>query len=340
MLYVDSGNRHSAAVARGVLREVASDVQCIGPLLRAEAPSLPDVVLAVRAALTPTEAEEVRVFYGNGVLPTVPEALTAEPIRAAAAKIEHQPTLELLADESAFYSLFQPIVDLETGRIHSYEALLRASAGDAEVMPGAMFAAAEAAGRIHVLDRIGREVALRRAAGWLGGASLFINFIPTSIYRPEVCLRTTMKAAAEAGIDCSQIVFEVVESHAVTDPAHLLSILDYYRASGCRVALDDVGAGYSSLNLLAAIRPDVVKIDRELVQALPDPAAVAVVRAIVNMSHDLGARVIAECVETEAQAAAARALGADWAQGWLFGRPQPAPAPTDHRLAAATHAGV
>ena len=105
-----------------------------------------------------------------------------------------------------------------------------------------MFGAAEAAGRIHILDRIGREAALRGAAGWLGDRNLFINFIPTSIYRPEVCLRTTMRAAEAAGVPRNQIVFEVVESHAVEDASHLLSILDFYRASGCRVALDDVGA--------------------------------------------------------------------------------------------------
>ena len=180
---------------------------------------------------------------------------------------------------------------------------------------------AEATGRVHILDRIGRETAIRNAGGWLGSDLLFVNFVPTSIYRPELCLQSTERAADEAGISRSQLVFEVVESHRVDERGHLLAILDHYRSRGCRVALDDVGAGYSSLNLLASIKPDVVKIDRELVQGLPGDASTAVVRAITEMAHDLGGTVIAECLETEAQADAARALGVDWGQGWLFGRP-------------------
>jgi len=125
----------------------------------------------------------------------------------------------------------------------------------------------------------------------------------------------------DTGIDPGRLVFEVVESHAVADRGHLVSILDHYRSLGWRVALDDVGAGWSSLSLLAAVRPEVVKLDKGLVQGLPDDGARTVVRAVVDLAHSLGAVVVAEGVETEQLAEEVAELGADLGQGWLFGRP-------------------
>ena len=204
-----------------------------------------------------------------------------------------------------------------------YEALLRATdaAGDI-VMPDRLFPAAEAAGWTHLLDRIGRTTALRGAGPWLGDALLFINFVPTSIYRPEVCLRTTELAAAEAGVRLDQLVFEVTEGHRIHDLDHLERVFDYYRERSCRVAIDDLGAGYSSLNLLVRLRPDIVKLDKDLVQSLPGPVGTAVVSAIVDITHSYGGLVLAECIETAQQEAAARELGVDLGQGWAFGRPE------------------
>src|SRR5204863_8205809 len=108
------------------------------------------------------------------------------------------------------------------------------------------------------------------AASWLGDDDLFVNVNPTSIYRPQVCLASTERVVHETGIAPSQLVFEVVESHAVADRGHLVSVLEHYRSLGWRVALDDVGAGWSSLSLLAAVRPDVGKLDKRLGQALPE----------------------------------------------------------------------
>ena len=212
-----------------------------------------------------------------------------------------------------------------------YEALLRATTPDGTVvMPDVLFPAAHEAGWTHLVDRIGRTTALRDAASWLPPEQLlFINFIPTSIYRPEVCLQTTELAAQDAGISLSQIVFEVTEGHEVRDLGHLEHVFDYYRSHDCKVALDDLGAGYSSLNILVRLRPDIVKLDKELVQALPDPTARTVISAIVDITKSYGGQVLAECIETEQQAVVALELGVDLGQGWLFGRPErPAVKPT------------
>ena len=156
---------------------------------------------------------------------------------------------------------------------------------------------------------------------WLGDDDLFVNFNPTSIFRPQVCLASTERVVHDTGIGPEQLVFEVVESHAIADRGHLVTVLEHYRSLGWRVALDDVGAGYSSLSLLAAVRPEVVKLDKGLVQGLPDEGARTVLKAVIDLAHQLGAVVVAEGIETEQLAEEVTALGADLGQGWLFGRP-------------------
>jgi EAL domain-containing protein (putative c-di-GMP-specific phosphodiesterase class I) len=156
----------------------------------------------------------------------------------------------------------------------------------------------------------------------LGDGLLFVNFVPTTIYRPEVCLRTTMQAAVEAGLRLDQLVFEVTEGEHIADIDHLSKVFAYYRDQGALVALDDLGAGYSSLNMLVRLQPDVVKLDKDIVQALPSPLSKTVVAAIVAITHSYGGRVLAECIETAEQAEAARDLDVDLGQGWFFGRPE------------------
>lgn len=236
----------------------------------------------------------------------------------------------------AFRAVYQPIVELGADptlpiggaggpTLVGYEALLRASGPNGPVMPAELFAAAEQAGWLHILDRIGRTTALRGAGGWLGDARLFVNFLPTTIYRPEVCLATTEAAAKAAGLRLDQVVFEVTESERIFDLDHLAMVFAYYRERGCQVALDDLGAGYSSLNTLVRLQPDVVKLDKDIVQHLPDPASCAVVSAVVEITHAYGGQVLAECIETAEQARTARELGVDLGQGWYFGRPGEAP---------------
>ena len=233
--------------------------------------------------------------------------------------------------EAEFWSAYQPIVSLADRSVVAHEALLRGVVDGREVGGGDLFFVAESAGWLPRLDRIGRESAIRGAAPWLGDADLFVNVNPTSIVRPQVCLASTERVVHDTGIDPERLVFEVVESHVVADRGHLVSILEHYRSLGWRVALDDVGAGWSSLSLLAAVRPEVVKLGKGLVQELPDDGARTVVRAVIELAHSLGAVVVAEGVESERLAEQVTALGADLGQGWLFGRPvrpqPPAPEP-------------
>jgi EAL domain-containing protein (putative c-di-GMP-specific phosphodiesterase class I) len=278
--------------------------------------------------LSSIETREVRCLVVEGPELTgtavVAQAMMAPSLAEAGARVTYADLVHLFEDEErSFHSEYQRIVTLADGVVFGHEALLRAeTAAGHRVMPDELFPAAEAAGWTHLLDRVGRTTALRGAGSWLGDDLLFINFVPTSIYRPEVCLRTTESAARRAGVRLDQLVFEVTEGHKIDDVSHLERVFDYYRSRKCKVALDDLGEGYSSLNLLVRLQPDIVKLDKQIVQDLPGPIGGAVVTAIVDIVHAYGGLVLAECVETTEQADAASELGVDLAQGWLFGRPE------------------
>lgn len=226
---------------------------------------------------------------------------------------------------------FQPIVPVRNpGEAFAYECLLRGIGEEGELVgPGAMFEAARDAGLIFNLDRAARTKAIHEAAAQGVEGNVFINFNPTSVYDPAYCLRSTIKAVEESGLPSERIVFEVTESEEARDSTHLKNILDFYRKSGFRVALDDLGSGYASLNLMAELRPDFVKLDIGLVRDVDyDAYRASIAEKLIELAHELGVTVVAEGVETEGQWRWLADHGADYAQGYLFAKPaSPPPVP-------------
>lgn len=146
--------------------------------------------------------------------------------------------------------------------------------------------------------------------------------MPNAVYRPELCIRVTLEAAERFGFPIERIMFEVTESERVVDVPHLRAILDHYRQRGFVVAIDDFGAGYAGLNLLSELRTDLVKLDMGLARGIDaDHARQAIVRGMVAVCSELGIRVLAEGVETEAELETLRAMDIDLFQGYLFARP-------------------
>jgi len=277
--------------------------------------------------LTAAETEAVRVATdppaGGAALASC--LLTAPTLAVELARRGVTVEIGVLV-EAEFWSVYQPIVALADRSVVGHEALLRGVVDGRDVGGGDLFFVAESAGWLDRLDRIGRESAITGAAPWLGDHDLYVNMNPASVVRPQVCLAGTERVVHETGISPSQLVFEVVESQAIADRGHLVSVLEHYRSLGWRVAIDDVGAGWSSRSLMTALRPDVVKLDKDLVQHLPDGRARVVLAAVTDLAHELGAVVVAEGIETERLADEATAIGVDLGQGWLFGRPaRPAP---------------
>ena len=213
---------------------------------------------------------------------------------------------------------FQPIVPAaQPEEAFAYECLLRGVGEGGELVgPGPMFEAARSAGLLFNLDRAARMKAIYEAVAQGVEGNVFINFNPTSVYDPVYCLRSTMKAVEESSLPPERIVFEVTESEEIRDSAHLKNILDFYRRGGFRVALDDLGSGYASLNLMAELRPDFVKLDIGLVSNVDhDPYKASIAHKLIELAHELGVSVVAEGVETGGQWRWLADHSADYAQG-------------------------
>ncbi|PTA69830.1 EAL domain-containing protein [Deinococcus arcticus] len=230
----------------------------------------------------------------------------------------------------------QPIVALGSGAVTGYEALVRAQLRERRIGAFDLLRAAEGHRHLRAFDAQARREAIRQAAPRLGSEQqLFINFAPGVVYNPDVCLQTTFAACREVGADFQRLVFEVTESERFPDLKMLRRILSRYRAEGARVALDDLGAGYTSLTYLDELRPDIVKLDRALSQNLTshDPR-LGLLAALIAYAHDLGIQVVAEGVEDLQSLRLLRELGADYAQGYVLGRPDPELRPIREEAAA------
>jgi len=248
-----------------------------------------------------------------------------------------------LLEEERVTSHFQPIVHAaDPTRVFAHEALLRGLDPVGELIPpGRLFDAARDAGFLFQLDLLARRTAIYDAARNDLTGCLFINFNPTAIYDPTFCLRTTVAAIDATGFSRDQIVFEVTESDRAQDAGHLQRILTFYRSAGFRIALDDFGSGYSSLNLLHQLRPDFLKLDIELIRGVhADPYKALIARKILETARELGLQTIAEGIETSEELSWVQAHGADFVQGYLLGRPASVPrrgaAWDDHTAPAAT----
>jgi diguanylate cyclase (GGDEF)-like protein/PAS domain S-box-containing protein len=230
---------------------------------------------------------------------------------------------EVLA-RSAVSSVFQPIVDLDTGAVVAYEALARGPVGPLE-RPDALFAAARSAGRLAELDDLCRRAAFTGAVeqGLLAPLTLFVNVEPEVL---DTAPLDDLLAIAEAAPGELRVVLEITERALATRPADLLRTVERVRAVGWSVALDDVGAETLSLAFMPLLRPDVVKLDLRLVQDRPGPAVAEIMNAVNDHAERTGALVLAEGIETQAHLLMARALGARLGQGWMFGRPAAGPA--------------
>lgn len=218
----------------------------------------------------------------------------------------------------AYSHAFQPIVDIESRRVFSQEALVRGSAGE-PAFTVLQQVPAELQGRF---DRRSAPAALALAARLGLDCYLNLNFSPQSLTSSASPLEATLGEAARHAIAIDRIVLEVTEDAVITDHARFARLLGEYRALGLKVAIDDFGAGYSGLNLLAEFQPDQVKIDMNLVRGIERHGPrQAIVRAILQVCTDLGIDAIAEGVETPQEYRWFAQHGVHLFQGYLFAKP-------------------
>lgn len=242
-------------------------------------------------------------------------AVIIEPeVREQAIRTEVHERLDPLIASGGPAIAVQPIVDLASGRRVGAEALSRFPA-EWGTPPDVVFAEAHRVGLGHRLELL----ALERAADLLGRIDGYIamNVSPATLLTPEC-------GELLGRLPLRRVLLELSEHDQVEDYGLLTAVLAPLRAGGMRLAIDDVGAGFSSLRHIVVTSPDVIKIDRSIVTGLnSDPVLNKLVQSLVEFGHGCRVRVVAEGVETDGEAAALRTLGVDYGQGWHYGRPGP-----------------
>ncbi len=287
---------------------------------------LTTTLVQVRDELSEAEQNDVRVLaVGEEQRPEPEDLIGARSLGDLLGQINGRWLIDMIR-EGRLFNVFQPIVDvMNPGQVYGYECLLRGrDTGGNVVRPGRIFSTAEDADVVFQLDRQARILAVNNSQehGIPDKHKLFINFLPTSIYDPEFCLNTTMRAIEDADASPNQFVFEVVESEEVDDREKLIDIISFYREKGLKVALDDFGAGYSSLQMLSDIKPDFLKLDMGLVRKIPENKMNAeLCKQILSISSDHNITTLAEGVEQQDQLSWFQEQDLDLAQGYLFARP-------------------
>ncbi|MDH4414278.1 MAG: EAL domain-containing protein [Rhizobium sp.] len=224
------------------------------------------------------------------------------------------------AFSSKFTMAFQPIMDTRRGEIFAHEALVRGSDGSGAAN---VLALVDPDNR-YAFDQQCRVRAIELAARLFPRNNmphLSINFMPNAVYEPRACIRQTLETAKRTDFPLDRIIFEFTEVEKL-DTAHLLNILRSYREIGFKTAIDDFGAGYSGLNLLARFQPDIVKLDMDLIRGIDtDSVKQVVVRHTLAMLQDLGVTVVCEGVETAAEMDVLTDFGVSLIQGYYIARP-------------------
>lgn len=226
------------------------------------------------------------------------------------------------ADEIELH--YQPVADVEHGRIIGFEALARWSPENRGfVPPDVLVEIAEENGLIVELGSKLLAKALREMAGWQSSLSLAVNVSPLQLFAPGF-VPEVAELLNESGLAPERLVLEITEGVLIDDPKRALKVLAALKAMGVRIALDDFGTGYSSLRYFSTFPFDKIKIDKSFIGEMEnhEPSR-AVVRTVLGLAAGLGIAVVAEGVETEGQLAMLRGFGCPEVQGYLIGRPQP-----------------
>jgi EAL domain-containing protein (putative c-di-GMP-specific phosphodiesterase class I) len=220
--------------------------------------------------------------------------------------------------------LYEPIVNLTTREILGYEALVRGPWDSELHSPGALFQMAEETGLVFELDCLCRRTALRGARGLPPSKLLFLNCLPTAIHDPGFRGDALRRTLEDLRLRPSDVVFEISEKESIDNFSIFREARDYYAELGFKIALDDTGVAYGSLEAVMELSPDFIKVDLALVRSIDtDPPRQELLRALHSVAVKLKAEIIAEGIETSEELATIQSLGIPYGQGYLFGRPAP-----------------
>lgn len=236
--------------------------------------------------------------------------------------IKQQTCMDCLSGQSLGFEIrmaFQPIIDIRKQKIISYEALVRGPEGQGA---GWVFERINDDNRYY-FDQACRVKAIETAARLGCETYLNINFLPNAVYSPETCIKATIEAADLYGFDLTKLVFEVTESEQIIDKNHLQNIFSSYSKRGFKTAIDDYGSGFARIDWLIDLRPDILKLDMELIRNVQRyPEKQSVVQQALQQCRLQGTQLLAEGVETREELECLIELGIDLFQGYYFAKPE------------------
>ena len=235
------------------------------------------------------------------------------------------PLYEIL-QQRKLTALFQPILDLSSGEFLGYEGLIRGPADSPLHSPVNLFHAASQQGLSLELEMLCRQVVLETFARLNLPGNLFLNVSPETLTHPSFKNGQTLEFLTQLGISPERVIIEITENQPTFDFVAMRSALLHYRSMGFKIAIDDLGEGFSSLRLWSELRPEFIKIDMHFVQGVDtDPIKQQFLKSIQQIALSCGTHVIAEGVETEAELKVVRGIGIALGQGYFIARPSPTP---------------
>lgn len=256
-------------------------------------------------------------------------ALGDSHVRESSDAAERRERLRQIIVNEEVRTLVHPVFDLQDFSIVGYEALSRGPEGGEFERPDKLFKIAYDADLVIQLERLCRKKAIEAAKDLPEGRLLFLNIEPESVSDPELREAVFTTLLTHSGMSPDRIVLEITERAAIIDFASFRSTLEYLRALGFSVAVDDAGAGYGSLQCLAEVRPQWLKIDISLIRGIDtDPARRQLTASLVTFAQEMGVKLVAEGIESREELAALQELGVGYGQGFLFCKPLP-PFPAD-----------
>jgi EAL domain-containing protein (putative c-di-GMP-specific phosphodiesterase class I)/GGDEF domain-containing protein len=252
-------------------------------------------------------------------------SLTRTLTQATAAAISHRGLQQLLASRD-LQAWFQPVLDLKSGGVVGYEGLIRGPADNPLHSPTRLFGEAERLGLSSEAEEAARLVVIQQFAELSLPGRLYLNVSPSSLTHPDLRNGKTAQMLASVGLTPQQVVIELTENKPLFEVDGIMEALRHFREAGFALAIDDLGAGFSSLRLWSELLPEYVKVDMHFVQGVHrDPVKYNFLRSVQELAERCGTKLIAEGIELEDELTTVRKLGIAYGQGYLIARPAAAP---------------
>ncbi|MEB3100513.1 GGDEF domain-containing protein [Ferviditalea candida] len=304
------------------LRQIQSAIKLkVEEELRSAHPVEPEIEIQVGQAMLQDSADrELETIIYSSMKQAIRNARLHSIDREHA--LHNQEYMSIIQNRS-IYSVYQPIISFADASVFGYEVLTRGPDGSFFHPPATLFKYAQREGSIYILERMAREKAIQGSAAIKPEQRIFINISADILHDPQFAPGNTLKLLEEHGLSPKNVVFEITERSSYDDFSSVKQILKHYRKQGYQIAIDDAGSGYSSLQAIAELQPDFIKVDRSLIHGIhQDKIKEYILETFVTFAQKMNISIIAEGIEQKEDLIKLVGMGIHYGQGFLLGMPQ------------------